>query len=82
MNPEDGRSQCDRRDTDPDAPSPTADGHGGVMVISAWPDGVAGLLLARVTMTAPGGTLSVRAAKGPRELHDVVDEWLTGMGEA
>jgi hypothetical protein len=49
------------------------------MVISAWPDGVAGLLLARVTMTAPGGTLSVRAAKGPRELHDVVDEWLTGM---
>jgi hypothetical protein len=52
------------------------------MVISAWPDGVAGLLLARVTMTAPGGTLSVRAAKGPRELHDVVDEWLTGMDEA
>ena len=38
------------------------------MVISAWPDGVAGLLLARVTMTAPGGTLSVRAAKGSREL--------------
>ena len=52
------------------------------MVISAWPDGVAGLLLARVTMTAPGGSLSVRAAKGPRELHDVVDAWLSGMYEA
>jgi hypothetical protein len=52
------------------------------MVISAWPDGVAGLLLARVTMTAPGGTLSVRAAKGPGELHGIVDEWLTSMDVA
>lgn len=82
LNPGDSPSQCDRQDIDPVAPSRVADEQGGVMVISAWPYGVAGLLLARVTMTAPGGTLSVRAAKGPRELHDVVDEWLTGMGEA
>ena len=49
------------------------------MVISAWPRGVAGAMLARVMMTSPGGTLFVRAVKGPLELHEVVDEWLSVM---
>ena len=49
------------------------------MLISAWPRGVAGAMVARVMMTTSGGTLLVRVVKGPGELHEVVDEWLAAM---
>jgi hypothetical protein len=83
LQPDEMRGRDDRRpdDNDPGGTTWTATEHGGVMVISAWPRGVAGVLVARVMMTTPGGTLLVRAVKGPGELHEVVEEWLAAMVE-
>ena len=73
------RQRRNRPDNSPGGLTWTANEHGGVMVISAWPRGAAGAMVARVMMTSPGGTLFVRAVKGPLELHEVVEEWLSTM---
>ena len=79
MQPDEMRRRSNQPGSGPGGLTWTANEHGGVMVISAWPRGVAGAMLARVMMTSPGGTLSVRAVKGPLELHEVVEEWLSVM---
>jgi hypothetical protein len=81
LQPDEMRGREDRPDNDPGGTTWTATEHGGVMVISAWPRGVAGAMVARVMMTTSGGTLFVRAVKGPGELHEVVDEWLAAMAD-
>ena len=52
---------------------------GGVMVVSAWTRAVAGVMFARVTMSAPDKGVVVRAVIGPDELHEVIDEWLDSL---
>jgi hypothetical protein len=49
------------------------------MVVSAWTRAVAGVTFARITMTAPGQGIVVRAVTGPDELHEVIDEWLDSL---
>ena len=73
------RRRTNQPDSGPGGLTWTANEHGGVMVISAWPRAAAGSMVARVMMTSPGGTLFVRAVKGPLELHAVVEEWLSAM---
>jgi hypothetical protein len=65
-------------DLTPPEPSTYAD---GVMVISAWSGGVAGGLLARITMGKEGATPpDVRVVTDPDDLHRVIDEWLESLG--
>jgi hypothetical protein len=54
---------------------------GGVMLVSAWPRGAAELMLARVTMCAGGSDPAIRHVTSRVELHAVVDEWLTALGD-
>lgn len=54
---------------------------GGVMLVSAWPRGAAELMLARVTMCAGGSDPAIRHVTSRVELHALVDEWLTALGE-
>jgi hypothetical protein len=49
------------------------------MVVSAWTGAVAGVLFARVTMSAPDRAVVVRAVSGPDELHAVIAEWLDSL---
>ena len=49
------------------------------MVVSAWTRAVAGVMFARITMSAPGQGIIVRAVTGPEELHEVIDEWLDSL---
>ena len=54
---------------------------GGVMLVSAWPGGAAELMLARVTMCAGGSDPAIRHVNSRVELHALVDEWLTELGD-
>ena len=54
---------------------------GGVMLVSAWPRGAAELMLARVTMCAGGSDPAIRHVTSRVELHALVDEWLTALGD-
>jgi hypothetical protein len=52
---------------------------GGVMVVSAWTRAVAGVMFARITMSAADKGVVVRAVTRPDELHEVIDEWLASL---
>ena len=54
---------------------------GGVMLVSAWPRGAAELMLARVTLSAGGSDPAIRHVTSRVELHALVDEWLTALGD-
>jgi len=54
---------------------------GGVMLVSAWPRGAADLMLARVTLCAGGSDPATRHVNSRVELHALVDEWLTTLGD-
>jgi hypothetical protein len=54
---------------------------GGVMLVSAWPRGASELMLARVTMCAGGSDPAIRHVTSRVELHALVDEWLTALGD-
>jgi hypothetical protein len=54
---------------------------GGVMLVSAWQRGAAELMLARVTMCAGGSDPAIRHVTSRVELHALVDEWLTALGD-
>jgi hypothetical protein len=51
------------------------------MLVSAWPRGAAELMLARVTMCAGGSDPAIRHVTSRVELHALVDEWLTALGD-
>ena len=51
------------------------------MLVSAWPRGAAELTLARVTMCAGGSDPAIRHVHSRVELHALVDEWLTALGD-
>jgi hypothetical protein len=51
------------------------------MLVSAWPRGAAELILARVTMCAGGSDPVIRHVNSRVELHALVDEWLTALGD-
>ena len=54
---------------------------GGVMLVSAWPRGAADLMLARVTLCVGGSDPATRHVNSRVELHALVDEWLTALGD-
>jgi hypothetical protein len=51
------------------------------MLVSAWQHGVSEHLLARVTMSAGAGDSATRHVNSRVELHALVDEWLTALGD-
>ncbi|HLN79249.1 MAG TPA: hypothetical protein VK204_19555 [Nocardioidaceae bacterium] len=51
----------------------------GVLVVSAWMQGAAGQMLARITMTGEDSSPEVRVVTSPDELHAAIDEWLASL---
>lgn len=54
----------------------------GVLVISAWNRGVAGEMIARVTMSGPGAAPVVSVVRGPTALQELVAEWIAAREPA
>lgn len=48
----------------------------GVLVVSAWNPGVAGEMLARVTMSGPGTEPVVQVVRGQAALQRLVAQWI------
>jgi hypothetical protein len=52
----------------------------GVLVVSAWMQGAAGQMLARITMSGKDSSSPVvRVVTSPNDLHEAIDEWLAAL---
>jgi hypothetical protein len=54
----------------------------GVLVIRAWTPGVAGEMLARVTMSGPGAAPVVHVVRGQVALQQLVTQWIAAQASS